>query len=162
MEGGCVICSRMVWPYQVWECDNCVAFWCNHCNEHGSMTKFNYNGKSFCSLCFSGPFECQECPKGVCPSSKCEKIGWEYNHSGMDYKGLCCKSWIYEKPCPVCAIWEVQQICTILIGLRKFRKRNLLSTLPRDVLIYALVKPFVWEERGKKDIFKNLKKLKTK
>lgn len=129
------------------------------------MKKFKYGEKDACTLCWPNgtPYECKACPKGTCPSNGCFAAGFNYAKDEYSpiHRGVCCRGRGYKDLCLSCEKWETKKVCVLMIGARKFRRGNLLNLLPRDVLIYALVKPFVWEERGKGDSFKNLKKLKT-
>ena len=161
----CNSCSTSVRNDEMIICFGCGERWCEWCDKR-IVTKFTYGYREACTWCWDDKehYECQVCPRGTCPLDKCWIVLLNYVRIGRStiYRGVCCRARGYtDTLCINCAKWETQKACIIMIGARKFRKHNLLNTLPRDVLIYALLKPFVWPERnGKRPNFKELKKLK--
>jgi hypothetical protein len=155
-----------VWNHGGIQCLGCGERWCDWCDRK-RVTKFTYGNREACTGCWDKEecYQCKLCPQGMCPSEHCWLITTNFIRIGRStiYRGVCCRARGYtDTLCINCAKWETQKACIIMIGARKFRKNNLLNTLPRDVLIYALLKPFVWPEKsGKRPNFKELKKLKA-
>lgn len=88
-------------------------------------------------------YECTICEPNECASKECEFVSQCFREGRRVYKGFCCKVQEKEDLCKGCQAWEARRICIAMIGARKFRKGSLLNLLPRDVLICAILKPFV-------------------
>lgn len=161
VRGHCKCCGNT--NVSVWCCETCISSWCHSCNQNLRATLFLHGKEEMCSFCCPKDmvFKCLDCRDGECASSECYKVGKYDQIFSKTCFGKCCAAY-GDLLCKGCINWEARRTCVAMIGVRKFKKSTLLRTLPRDVLIYALVKPFVWEERGKRDPFKQLKKLKTK
>lgn len=144
-----------------WTCEGCYARWCGYCNSLGRVTTFMYGRKDLCSYCFprTNKYECTKCPKGSCCSIKCHRISFDYEKDGDStiYRGLCCRQQKWKNVCVMCKVWESKRICTLMIGIRKFRTDNVLRAVPRDVLIHAMLKPHVFKLSDKEVQEKNKK-----
>lgn len=90
-------------------------------------------------------YTCTECAVATCPSENCQLISRDYTDpsTGLIVRGYCCRARKEEELCKGCERWKRQQICITILGIRKFRGRTLLDSLPRDVLIYALLIPWI-------------------
>lgn len=150
-EGGVCKCCGNAGVY-TWCCETCKSSWCGSCNTNMRATRFIYGKDHICSFCCPKDmvFKCVACGNGQCASSECHKVGRYSQIFSRWHFGKCCTAF-GDVLCRGCQTWEARRICIVMIGARKFRKSTLLISLPRDVLIYALVKPFVWETRGERD-----------
>lgn len=150
-EGGVCKCCSNACVY-ILVCKTCKSSWCGSCNINMRATRFIYGKDHICSFCCPKDmgFKCLECVDGQCASSKCLRVGKYDQIFSKMWFGKCCAA-SGDVLCKGCQAWEARRICIAMIGARKFRKNTLLRSLPRDVLVYALVKPFVWE-RGAKEI----------
>lgn len=156
-EGGVCKCCGNAGVY-TWCCETCKSSWCHSCNLSRASV-FLHGDNEMCSFCCPKDmvFKCLYCGDGQCASSKCHYIGRYDQIFSKMFFGRCCKK--YENvSCRGCQAWEARRICIAMIGARKFRKSTLLRSLPRDVLIYALVKPFIWETRGERDPYRKAEK----
>lgn len=93
-------------------------------------------------------YRCTQCPQNTCASSKCQLISENYGDPSGDfdiYRGYCCKAQGMEM-CTGCKRWEINPISILMLGIRKFRTNSVLRAIPRDVLIYAMLKPMYPEK----------------
>lgn len=161
----CSICQRIPRKRVGATCHGCGKIWCKYCSIR-TMTIFKYGKKDACILCWpkGKPYKCKACPKGTCLSDQCWVVLLNYVKDGHIHRGVCCRGRGHkDRVCVNCEVWETRKACIIMIGTRKFKKSTILSTLPKDVLIYALLKPFVWPNRSRERVnTKELKKLKGK
>jgi hypothetical protein len=91
-------------------------------------------------------YVCTQCPSDECASKSCEYVSETYFVIGSQFRGYCCKAQGKEL-CLGCVKWEAKRTCVAMIGVRKFRKPNLLNTLPRDVLIHCILRPWIKNRR---------------
>jgi len=93
-------------------------------------------------------YVCTKCPNNECASKFCEYVSKNYIIPGTEntYRGFCCMA-IGIELCLGCQKWEAKRTCVAMIGVRKFRKKSLLNTLPRDVLIHCILKPWIKGKR---------------
>jgi hypothetical protein len=146
----CNGCDDYLRPYDRNGCKSCFVKWCASCGWN-KITAFTYGERNVCTLCFKPPegkYKCTKCSPGACVSTGCWIIGLNYRKDTTVYRGLCCRA-RQRTLCKGCVKWELKKACITLIGIRKYRRGNLLNSLPRDVLIYALLKPY-WIEKTQK------------
>lgn len=133
-------------------CEGCKAVWCSDCNTYRKVYGMIGAGITIlsCKLCWSTEdytrYECEQCPPGMCASKKCFLVHQSCCFDYVTYTGYCCRargSARRSYRCQGCRRWEARKACAIMMGIRKFRRGSLLNLLPRDVLIYCILKKFV-------------------
>lgn len=131
-------------------CNGCKAVWCNDCNTYRKVYGMIAGGKILlCKFCCGDDYtryECVQCPPGMCASKKCFLVHQGCSIDYVSYTGYCCMARGSDRRpyrCRGCRRWEKRKTCAIMIGIRKFRRGSLLNLLPRDVLIYCILKKFV-------------------
>lgn len=129
-------------------CERCDTMWCEDCmyEQEGSRHVFTYKNEKRCTACTkSTHWKCTRCKPGECASKKCMRVSRLHYEKDAEYsKGLCCKhSSRFGEKCLGCFQHETRHLCTLLIGLRKFRKGHLLRGVPRDILIQCIVIPWL-------------------
>lgn len=124
---------------------NCGKVWCEHCNVEDCVA-FIYGDKDMCTFCAEDmQFKCKKCTRGSCPSSLCRSVRFLFK----GYVGYCCRATGSATPCDACQKWYKQKTCITMVGIRKFRTRSALRIIPRDVLIYAMLIPFIMKQPTK-------------
>jgi hypothetical protein len=92
--------------------------------------------------------QCRVHTEGACASTECHMVSCsQISTDGEVWYGLCC----YEGHptslglCVGCRRWEARPAIVTLLGIRKFRKNTILATsVPRDVLVHCIIKPYFW------------------
>lgn len=87
-------------------------------------------------------YTCTECEPHTCASKECLCVSEDYEDPPTDirYRGYCCKAQGITM-CLGCKRWEAKRTSLIMIGIRKFRKGNILRGVPRDVLKHCILIP---------------------
>lgn len=96
-------------------------------------------------------YKCTECTV-ECRSSHCDlvKRGRVDEEGERVAKGVCCIAWDVVPRCPSCDEWETKRTCIAILALKKYKRVPVLTQIPRDALIHALLIPYVWNRRIKK------------
>lgn len=96
-------------------------------------------------------YTCTECEPFTCASKECLCVSQDYEdtHTDIRYRGYCCKAQGMTK-CVGCKRWEAKRTSIIMIGIRKFRKGNILRGVPRDVLKHCILIPLMDQPPKKK------------
>lgn len=97
-------------------------------------------------------FECQIHIEGYCASSECHRVSQPqkiYRDVDDDWYGYCCEEshgsrLDFKGYCKGCLRWKARPLVITLLGIRKLRKHSVLASVPRDVLINCIMKPFLW------------------
>lgn len=142
----CKCCGKISMVVE-WRCHSCGSMWCSDCGRF-DCTLFFYGNEMMCSFCCPPVkvFQCVICDEGQCTSTGCDTVGtYDQLFSRLTF-GKCCKALNLHTLCDPCVTWRKRKICIILIGVRKFGRSAVLNRLPRDVLIYVILKRFVWNK----------------